>query len=372
MCLCTSAPSRLSILLIYIYAACLAHGALQYIDNTDVSIKYTGSSWRSLTGLPASFYNNTAAYAASSGLMAQVTFYGCSATVYGALMSGGTSASNRSSSYTLDGVLMSTYWTGPPEVDSYDMPFYDTSQIACATHTLEIRNLGTDFYFDYVEINTPDAIGPSEALITLGRTGTQASTAGTATSSSLATTSIETSGASVAATGLPESTAGSGINPAASSSSAHRPLNKNPGAIAGIAVGGGIALLIIGCGIVRVYRRRNALNLGSIYGFNPLESPTSSKVSTEVMDTRPVSTAPRSDTRHRHDPEVDGRRLTGTTAPSRTDPLTSDMSARSGTRHSVDGGSRLRYPHHIESTLVNGYIHGKPMLYLPLNYIGCT
>ena len=68
---------------------------------------------------------------------------------------------------------MSTYWSGPPQVDIYDIPFYDTSQIACTTHTLEIRNLGTDFYFDYIEINTANPIGPSEALVTLGRTSKQ-------------------------------------------------------------------------------------------------------------------------------------------------------------------------------------------------------
>ena len=73
----TSSPrTPLLVLFTCIYAACLSHGALQYIDNTDASIKYTGSSWSSLIDLPGSFFNNTAAYADSSGMMAQVTFIG--------------------------------------------------------------------------------------------------------------------------------------------------------------------------------------------------------------------------------------------------------------------------------------------------------
>ncbi|KAI0327422.1 hypothetical protein GY45DRAFT_1138106 [Cubamyces sp. BRFM 1775] len=241
------------------------------------------------------------------------------------------------------------------------MPFYDTSQIACTTHTLEIRNLGTDFYFDYVQINTPDPVGPSDALVTLGRTAssTQVPTAGKASSASPAATSPGSSGAS-ATTAVSASIPASGFNPVASSSAAHRSLSKNFGAIVGIAVGGAVALLMIGCGLFRVHRRRTAVRLGPIYGFNPLVSPTTSsaysgshdrrwqgsslqtvELHTDATDSNPIPSAQRSDIRYRHDLDSHAHGLIETVAPPRMDQPTSDPGARSGTQHSVDGGVRI-------------------------------
>ncbi|KAI0327424.1 hypothetical protein GY45DRAFT_1327650 [Cubamyces sp. BRFM 1775] len=127
------------------------------IDNTDSSIRYFGQwSRTTIAGDPQEKnYMGTLSYSNVSGSTATYTFTGTAISVFGGFGPDGTY--KMQSQYTIDDGSP-TVFTPPSEVkvEQHRVLFFESPQLSPSQHVLVIKNLGEQFFFDYLKFNSLD------------------------------------------------------------------------------------------------------------------------------------------------------------------------------------------------------------------------
>ncbi|KAI0628816.1 hypothetical protein C8Q77DRAFT_1238288 [Trametes polyzona] len=153
----------------------VADSVIERIDNTDPRVVYTGT-WTLISAsadrvLEDNNYNNTLAFTKSSGAFATIKFNGTKISVYGMLAN--TANLWMESQYTLDQNPPVPYkpplGIGPqPE---YRVLFWQTANLTLGEHTLQVKNKGDQYWFDYLAVEVPD---PGTASSNAGPASTSA------------------------------------------------------------------------------------------------------------------------------------------------------------------------------------------------------
>ncbi|KAH9899929.1 hypothetical protein C8Q73DRAFT_681468 [Cubamyces lactineus] len=169
--------------------------ATTFIDNADPRIQY-GGMWQQGSATEDD-YMSTLAYSEWNSATAILVFTGISVSVFGTLKPVGTW--NLHSAYSVDGASMSPYInTSPLSGEQHHVQFFSQGGLSDGTHTLTIENMGQQFLFDYVAVETrATAPFPPPAI------STPRATASAMTSS---TTPQQTSSPTSVTTGPPSST----------------------------------------------------------------------------------------------------------------------------------------------------------------------
>ncbi|KAI0661043.1 hypothetical protein C8Q70DRAFT_760904 [Cubamyces menziesii] len=127
------------------------------IDNADPRVQY-GGDWQQ-GAATADDYMSTLAFSEWNSATATIVFTGTSVSVFGALKPVGTW--NIHSAYSVDGALMSPYInTNPLSGEQHHVQFFSQGGLSDGTHTLTIENMGQQFWFDYVAVETGQATIP--------------------------------------------------------------------------------------------------------------------------------------------------------------------------------------------------------------------
>ncbi|OJT04056.1 hypothetical protein TRAPUB_5292 [Trametes pubescens] len=177
----------LTLLFIISWGCATVLGATQQIDNTSPQIQYQGA-W-SMTNSPGDGdFGDTLAFSQDNLDSATLHFSGTSVTVFGALKPVGTW--NMHSAYYLDGAPVVGFTPNPVVAsEQHRVTFYSSGSLSDGPHTLIIVNMGQQFYFDYIALESGSASATTAPIIHPGTPILPTSTTPTTSSSSLPTTS---------------------------------------------------------------------------------------------------------------------------------------------------------------------------------------
>ncbi|KAI0827254.1 hypothetical protein BC628DRAFT_1418391 [Trametes gibbosa] len=157
----------LSIVTLFLYHLPYADATILY-DNIDPHIQYLGSWQMVNTSAAEGDFEGTLAFANENSLTATLEFTGTAVTVYGALEPVG--IWNMQSAYYVDGLAVVGYHPNSEvTAEQHGVVFYSSGPLGDGSHTLKIVNMGQQFWFDYIAVETapvPESASPMSESIT--------------------------------------------------------------------------------------------------------------------------------------------------------------------------------------------------------------
>ncbi|KAI0649635.1 hypothetical protein C8Q79DRAFT_900551 [Trametes meyenii] len=170
----------LAITLLYIVRP--TSGVTTLVDNAASSIQYEGP-WQMVASTGEDDLDGTLAGSNENAGIAKFLFNGTSVTVYGALRPVG--VWDMYSLYYLDNNPAIGYRPDPNvNSEEHRVVFYTSGPLSNGPHSLEIENMGTQLWFDYVAVEAPDSDTTSVSVSNVTPTGTLLQSTSTASRSS--------------------------------------------------------------------------------------------------------------------------------------------------------------------------------------------